>query len=69
MDFVIQAGTGPTPIQVTVDGAQERHWSALDAFYEAFPHATEPVIVTMAEFPNVLAQPEDGALERRAGPR
>ena len=54
VDFVIQTGAGPTPIQVAVDGANERHWSALDAFYEAFPHATEPLIVTLADFPDVL---------------
>lgn len=59
VDFVVQTGAGPTPIQVAVDGAKERHWSALDAFYEAFPHATEPLIVTMADFPEVLAQLED----------
>lgn len=47
-----------------MDGAKERHWSALDAFYEAFPHATEPIIVTMAGFPDVLAQIEDGAADR-----
>ena len=64
VDFVIQAGVGPTPIQVAVDGATERHWSALDAFYETFPHATEPLIVTMAGFPDVLAQIEDGAADR-----
>ena len=66
VDFVVQAGAGPTPVQVTVDGATERHWAALDAFYEAFPHATEPLIVTLASFPGILAQLEDGALERRS---
>ena len=59
VDFVVQAGAGPTPIHVAVDGAKDRHWSALDAFYEAFPHATEPLIVTMADFPDVLVQLED----------
>ncbi len=54
VDFVIQADGGPTPIQVTLDGATERHLRSLDAFYEAFPHAEEAVIVTMENFPDVL---------------
>ena len=54
VDFVIQAERGPTPIQVTLDGATERHLRSLDAFYEAFPHAEEAVIVTMENFPDVL---------------
>ena len=64
VDFVIQTGAGPTPIQLAVDGAKERHWNALDAFYEAFPHATEPLIVTLADFPDVLAQLEDADRDR-----
>ena len=55
VDFVVQAGSGPTPIQVTLDGATERHLRSLDAFYEAFPHAEEAVIVTMENFPDVLS--------------
>ena len=64
VDFVIQTGARPTPIQVTVGGAEERHRSALDAFYEAFPHATEPLIVTMADFPDVLVQLETADPDR-----
>ena len=56
VDFVIQTGGRPTPIQVTVEGAEERHRRALDDFYEAFPHATEAVMVTMEDFPGVLAK-------------
>ena len=56
VDFVVQADGGPTPIQVTLDGATERHLRSLDAFYEAFPHAEEAVIVTMENFPDVLSQ-------------
>ena len=55
VDFVVQTGSTPTPIQVTAAGATERHLRALDAFYEAFPHAAEAVIVTMDDFPDVLA--------------
>lgn len=55
VDFVVQTRGVPTPIQVTAEGATERHLSSLDAFYEAFPHASEAVIVTMDNFPDVLA--------------
>lgn len=56
VDFVVQSEQGPTPIQVTLDGAQERHLRSLDAFFEAFPHAQEAVIVTSEGFPRVLDQ-------------
>ena len=55
VDFVVQTGSAPTPIQVTVEDVAERHLRSLDAFYEAFPHANEAVTVTMANFPDVLA--------------
>ena len=55
VDFVVQTGGMPTPVQVTAEGAAERHLRSLDAFYEAFPHANEAVIVTMDSFPDVLA--------------
>lgn len=55
VDFVVQSGSAPTPIQVTVEDATERHLRSLDAFYEAFPHANEAVIVTMGSYPDVLA--------------
>ena len=55
VDFVVQTGSAPTPIQVTADEATERHLRALDAFYEVFPHAAEAVTVTMNNFPGVLA--------------
>ena len=56
VDFVVQSADGPRPIQVTVDGATQRHRRALDDFYESFPHAVEPVIVTMENFADVLAR-------------
>ncbi len=56
VDFVINASGGPTPIQVTAQGATERHLRSLDAFYEAFPHAKAAVFVTMEDFTDVLAQ-------------
>ena len=59
VDFVIPTASGPTPIQVTVAGATERHLRSLDNFYEAFPHATEAVIVTMENFTDVLSKLTD----------
>ncbi|MCY3819712.1 MAG: ATP-binding protein [Gammaproteobacteria bacterium] len=61
VDFVISTGERPIPVQVTVEGPEERHLRALDDFYEAFPHATEAVIVTMGEFPAILSSldPDD----------
>ena len=56
VDFVIQAGRAPIPIQVTLDGVTERHLRSLDAFHETFPHAEEAVIVTMENFPDILSQ-------------
>ena len=55
VDFVVQTAGGPTPIQVTLTGAEERHLRALDAFHETFPHAREAVVVTLENFPEVLA--------------
>ena len=55
VDFVVQPDDAPTPIQVTVGDATERHLRSLDAFYETFPHANEAMIVTMDSFPDVLA--------------
>ena len=56
VDFVVQTDDGPTPVQVALDGATERHWRALDAFYETFPHAAEALVVTMENFTDVLAR-------------
>ena len=55
VDFVIPTGAGPTPVQVTLHGAGERHVRALDDFYESFPHGAEPVTVTLENFPGVLS--------------
>ena len=55
VDFVVQSADGPVPIQVTLDCAAERHMRSIDAFHETFPSACEAVIVTMDNFPDVLA--------------
>lgn len=56
VDFVIQVGQRPLPIQVTLEAPMERHLRALDAFYEAFPHSQEAVFVTPDNFPQVLGE-------------
>lgn len=54
VDFVILRDGVPTPVQVTAEGAAERHWRSLDAFYETFPHAAEAVIVPTENFADVF---------------
>ena len=54
VDFVILKGKQPTPMQVSTEGALERHWRALDSFYENFGFATEPIIVNLENFTSVL---------------
>lgn len=61
MDFVIQQGRAPTPVQVTVEGVAERHLRALDSFYEAFPHANEAIALTIENFPEAFAARDRGA--------
>ena len=55
VDFVVQSAAGPIPVQVTLAGASERHWRSVDAFHETFPNAGEAIIVTLDNFPGVLA--------------
>ena len=55
VDFVVQSVDGLIPIQVTLGSAAERQMRSLDAFHETFPSACEAVIVTMDNFPDILA--------------
>jgi predicted AAA+ superfamily ATPase len=50
VDFVINAGRGPTPVQVSWDQPTERARRAVDEFHEAHPTAREPVFVTARSF-------------------
>jgi len=54
VDFVVHGQRGPVPIQVTLKTPSERYMRALDAFFESFPHAEEPVMVNPEGFPNAL---------------
>lgn len=46
VDFLTLDGKIPQPYQVTWDTVQTRHQKALDAFYQAFPQAKEPIFIT-----------------------
>jgi len=50
VDFVIDAGRGPVPVQVSWDEASERARRGVDDFHAAHPTAGEPVFVTAASF-------------------
>jgi predicted AAA+ superfamily ATPase len=50
VDFVIDAGRGPVPVQVSWEEASERARRGVDEFHEAHPTAGEPVYVTAAAF-------------------
>lgn len=50
VDFVVQRGGVPVPVQVSVDEPSERHRLALDEFYEEHPQAQEAVFVTPESF-------------------
>lgn len=54
VDFVVEVDGEAVPIQVSWDGAKERHVRALDAFYEAFPRAREAVFVDADGFVNFV---------------
>ncbi len=56
VDFVVQAGERLVPVQVTWDALQERHERALRAFFETFPMAAEPVVVTAKSFEESVAE-------------
>ncbi|MFT3801175.1 MAG: ATP-binding protein [Burkholderiaceae bacterium] len=51
VDFVVRQDDGKlVPVQVSWDGAQERHQRALDGFYERFPDAAEAVFIDRHSF-------------------
>jgi len=56
VDFVVLRGRTPVPVQVTWNAPQERHHRALEAFYEAHPHAAEAVFVTASSFEEELGR-------------
>jgi predicted AAA+ superfamily ATPase len=50
VDFVVDAGRGPVPVQVSWEGASERSRRGVDEFHETHPRAVEPVFVTAESF-------------------
>ena len=63
VDFVVETGGEVVPVQVSWDGAKERHLRALDGFYEAFPRAREAVFVDAAGYADFV-----GGLGVECGP-
>lgn len=55
IDFVVQEGRRIMPVQVTLDAPRPRHARALEAFYEAYPHADEARMVTLDTFADFSA--------------
>jgi predicted AAA+ superfamily ATPase len=55
VDFVILEGTIPRPIQVSWDGAKERHLKAVAEFINNFPTAGEPLFITRHNYIEVIA--------------
>jgi hypothetical protein len=47
VDFVVEHAGKPVPVQVSLDGPQERHHRALDEFYAEHPQAVEAVFVDL----------------------
>ncbi|MCA8973435.1 MAG: ATP-binding protein, partial [Planctomycetes bacterium] len=60
VDFVVSTDAGATPVQVSWDGARERHDKALEAFYEEHPNAAEAVLVDAETFAAGLPELADG---------
>ena len=50
VDFVIDAGRGPVPVQVSWEGPSERSQRAVDEFFAVHPQAAEPVFVSAESF-------------------
>lgn len=50
VDFVVNSGSGVTPVQVTFGQPHKRHDDALQEFFSHFPHANEAIYVTPDSF-------------------
>jgi hypothetical protein len=59
IDFVVETRNGVVPVQVSWTAPSERHYRALEAFYESFPQALEALRVGPKEL-------EAGALRSQA---
>jgi hypothetical protein len=54
VDFVVQVGGRIHPVQVSWEGAAERHERAMEGFYERFPQAEEMLLVTAGTYETAL---------------
>jgi len=50
VDFVVDSGQGPVPVQVTWNDVSDRALRGVDEFHAAHPTAGEPVFITAASF-------------------
>jgi predicted AAA+ superfamily ATPase len=50
VDFVVESGGKPVPVQVSLEPPGDRHRQAVDEFQEAHPHAGEAVFITPESF-------------------
>jgi predicted AAA+ superfamily ATPase len=50
VDFVVDSGRGPVPVQVTWNDVSDRALRGVDEFHAAHPTAGEPVFITAASF-------------------
>ncbi len=71
VDFVVVGDDGaPIPVQVTWQKKLPRHDEALAAFYEAFPQAAEPLLITKDTFETLTkSHPSRATVARRTETR
>lgn len=58
VDFIVVTRSDPTPIQVSLKTPQDRHYKALEYFYESFPNASEALIITEENLAESLSEIE-----------
>lgn len=56
VDFVVLRNGDPVPVQVSWEGPSERHYRALDEFYEVEPRSAEAVFVTRESYEHGLPE-------------
>ncbi|MFO1032074.1 MAG: ATP-binding protein [Planctomycetota bacterium] len=56
VDFVVEHAGKPIPVQVSLDGPEERHHRALDEFYATHPQSEEAVFVDLHLYADGIPQ-------------
>ncbi len=54
VDFVVLDGSAIVPYQVSLESVQPRHEKALEAFYQAYPQAQNPVFINLENADTLL---------------